>query len=286
MFSATEKVLSFEFFPPKLPEQLSSTYDMITRLSRLNPSFMSVTYGAGGGTRQLTREMVSFINNKLNITAVAHLTCVGHSQREIDEIVEALKQEGISNILALRGDPPQGSLRFEKHPEGFENARQLVTHLKSLGGLNIAVAGYPEVHHEARSPEADILYLKEKVEAGAQVILTQLFFDVNCYLDFLEKTAAIGIKVPIVPGIMPISNVSQIARFTSMCGATIPKELNQKLFELQDNELDVVNYGIEYAVSMCKKLLKNGAPGIHIYTLNKSQQVEPIVNALRAGGVL
>ncbi|MCB0360606.1 MAG: methylenetetrahydrofolate reductase, partial [Bdellovibrionales bacterium] len=250
IFSSGKPVISFEFFPPKDQSLLPQTFQLIEQLRALDPDFMTVTYGAGGGTRMLTTQMVSFIHEQLSMTSVAHLTCVGHTSSEIDSMVGALEQSGIENVLALRGDPPKGSDRFETVPGGFGNARDLTRHLKQHHSLSIGVAGYPETHVDAASPDADIAFLKEKVDAGADVVITQLFFSASMYFSFVERARAGGITVPIVPGVMPIGNVKQIRRFTSMCGASIPPTLSERLREIESDIEAVVRFGIDYAVEL------------------------------------
>jgi methylenetetrahydrofolate reductase (NADPH) len=279
-YSQSSPVLSFEFFPPKSEEFIPKTKALMERLSKLGPDYMTVTYGAGGGTRSFTRDLVSYIQNDLGKTAVAHLTCVSHTVEEVDSVLDELKSSGVQNVLALRGDPPAGADKFIKTEGGFSCARDLCAHIKKRGDFSIAVAGYPEVHQEAESPERDLEYLKEKVDAGAEVIITQLFFSAEMYFSFRDRAQSIGIDVPIIPGIMPIAKVSQVKRFTSMCGASIPKELADQLERIQDNDEAVVKFGTDYAIELARALLDGGAPGLHIYTLNKSQQTTPIVKGL------
>jgi methylenetetrahydrofolate reductase (NADPH) len=281
IFNEGKKVISLEFFPPKKEESLPVTEALMTELALYAPDFMTVTYGAGGGTREYSKRLVSYIRNTLEIPSVAHLTCVGHSRDELMDIVSGLKEEGVEHILALRGDPPMGEDSFTMHPEGFACARDLAQFLRAIGGLSLAVAGYPEVHQDAKSPEDDISYLKSKVDAGAEVIITQLFFEPEVYFSFCEKASAAGIQVPIVPGIMPVQNVSQLERFTGMCGASIPSDLHAELKKIKDDSEAVVEFGTKYAINQIKTLLKGGAPGVHLYTLNKSMQVISILDAIQ-----
>ncbi len=276
IFSKEKKVLSFEFFPPKKAEKLDSTKSLIRLLSEYNPDFMTVTYGAGGGTRDFTKDLVTYIAQELNKTAVSHLTCVGHQLEEIREIVGRLKADGIRNILALRGDAPVGQAESDK-VDSLDCARDLVTFLQEEGGLSLAVAGYPEVHSDAVSQEEDLKYLFSKQEAGATLIITQLFFDSSHYFDFVEKAKNFGITIPIMPGLMPISNVQQVQKFTNMCGATIPADLLSSLKQVETDSVAVGEIGINHTIKQVDELLNGGAPGIHFYTLNKSPQIQDIL---------
>ena len=270
LYSQNDRVYSFEFFPPKDPDHLSRTLGLVERMSHLKPDYMTVTYGAGGSTRGLTQEITHYIVQELQVPSVAHLTCVGLSRAEIDEVLDDFAGAGITNILALRGDPPKGQGVFVPHPDGFSCARDLAAHIQQRGDFSIAVSGYPEGHPEACSSEEELEYLRQKVEAGGEVILTQLFFDSDVFLRFVEKARAAGIHAPIVPGILPISNLAQLDRIASFCGASIPSELRAKLEHYGDDKESLRAYGTEFALNQCRTLLSNGAPGIHFYTLNKS----------------
>jgi methylenetetrahydrofolate reductase (NADPH) len=280
LYTDNRRVLSLEFFPPKQQVNVASALELMRGLSDYHPNYMTVTYHPGGGSRGRTREMVSYIHNRLGLPAVAHLTCVGHSKDEIDTILGELEQEGISMILALRGDPPKDQPDFVPHPDGFNNARDLISYISQRGGFSIAAAGYPETHRDAESPEGEIEYLKQKVAAGAEVVLTQLFFDRRYYFDFCERCEKAGIVVPIVPGVMPIANVSQLKRFTLMCGATIPSEIVGRLEKIQDDAAAVEQFGIDFAIELCSDLLAQGAPGLHLYTLNRPKQISALLEAL------
>lgn len=280
IYQSKRYVYSLEFFPPKKSEELNKTLELVEKMAKLQPDYMTVTYGAAGGTRDLTKKITSHIANELAVPAVAHLTCVGHTQDEIDRLLDEYHQIGIKHILALRGDPPKESNSFRPVEGGFHCARDLASHIQQRGDFSIAVAGYPETHQDATSPEEDLKYLAQKVDAGGEIVLTQLFFDVSVYRAFTERAKSIGITAPIVPGIMPISNVGQVKRFTSLCGATIPDALMRNLEEIAEDKEEVVRFGTEYALQLCHDLLETGAPGIHFYTLNRSKQVAQILQQL------
>jgi methylenetetrahydrofolate reductase (NADPH) len=275
-----QPTISFEFFPPKNEAGFALLYQTIDELKVVKPSYVSVTYGAGGSTRQKTVDLVERIQRELNIRSMAHLTCVGHTASEIGGILDDLWKAGIRNVLALRGDPPAGQSQFVKTEGGFEFANELVGFVKSKQDFCIGVAGYPEGHPQCLNKTRDLENLKRKVDAGGCFVVTQLFFDNADFYRFRDEARAIGINVPIIAGIMPITNVSQIKRFVSMCGAKIPHRLLKKLETVEGNADAVHKTGVEYAAMQCHDLLFNDVEGLHFYTLNKSKATVDIVKTL------
>ena len=277
-----EPVFSFEFFPPKTDKGRDALMRTVAELRPLAPGFVSVTYGAGGSTRDRTIDLVSTIKHDVGLEAMAHLTCVGASRDEIGAVLDRLEAAGIENVIALRGDPPQGETDFVPHPDGLAFATDLVRMIRQQERpLCLAGACYPEMHVDADSAEADLEHLVAKVEAGVEVLITQLFFDNRFYFEFVERARAAGITLPIAAGIMPITNVDQIERFTKMCGATIPDALHDRLEPVRDDADEVVRIGIEHATEQCADLLRRGVPGIHFYTLNRSGSTRTILENLK-----
>ncbi|OGG47882.1 MAG: methylenetetrahydrofolate reductase [NAD(P)H] [Candidatus Handelsmanbacteria bacterium RIFCSPLOWO2_12_FULL_64_10] len=270
-FAAGRRVFSFEFFPPKTEEGVRSLFETVSELAPLDPTFVSVTYGAGGTTRELTIDLATRIKQELRLETMAHLTCVGHGAAEIESILEVLEARGIENVLPLRGDPPRGETQFVKPVDGFAYAQELVRFIRARYGFCLGGACYPEGHLECPNGEEDLDHLREKVDAGVEFLITQLFFDPDHYFDFVERARNRGITLPIVPGVMPVTNVGQIERFTSMCGASIPAPLQARLDVIRNDDEAVVNTGIDWATEQCRRLLEGGAPGIHFYTLNRSR---------------
>ena len=279
-FKSGRPVFSFEFFPPKTDEGMEHLFQTIGELKALAPAFVSVTYGAGGGSRQRTVELVERIKGEHGIEAMAHLTCVGSDRKEIDRTLKQLKAAGIENVLALRGDPPKGEAAFSRPAEGFSYAYELVSYIRKRYDFSLGGACYPEGHIECRDLDKDLGHLKLKVETGVDFVITQLFFDNKHYFNFVRRARALGIRVPILPGIMPITNVGQVKRFTEMCGASIPAPLLAELESAQENPEEVIGLGVRHAITQCRELLSNGAPGIHFYTLNKSPATRAILESL------
>jgi methylenetetrahydrofolate reductase (NADPH) len=274
---------SFEFFPPKTAEGERALWETLDDLRPLEPGFVSVTYGAGGSTRDRTIELVTHIKERTGIEAMAHLTCVGHTQTELEDVLHRLARARVENVLALRGDPPKGQTAFEPVEGGFRFASELVEFARRLDlGLCLGGAAYPEGHVETSSREADLKHLKAKVDAGLDFVITQLFFDNAFYFDFVERARRAGINIPIVPGIMPITNYEQVQRFVRMCGATVPMRLQLELERVKDDPTAIMQLGVAHATVQCLELLQRGVPGIHFYTLNKSPAARMIVSALRA----
>ena len=272
---------SFEFFPPKDNEGFNKLFTTITQLKPCQPTYVSVTFGAGGSTRTKTIDLVGRIKNEIGLESMAHLTCVGSDKEYIAAILDTLQAQGIQNVLALRGDPPQGQEKFEKPENGFAYANELVAFIRANYDFCIGVAGYPEGHIECPDKKADLDHLKRKVDAGADFIVTQLFFDNRYYFDFIDRAQNLGIQIPIIPGIMPILNVKQVQRFTKMCGSTIPALLMERLEAVQDDPETVRQLGIDHAAEQCEHLLQEGAPGIHFYTLNRSNATLKILESLK-----
>jgi methylenetetrahydrofolate reductase (NADPH) len=274
-------IFSFEFFPPKTEEGMSQLFETLKEIKRLEPGYISVTYGAGGATRDRTIEIVKRARRELGLESMAHLTCVGHSKDEIRSILDELKEAGIENVIALRGDPPKGETSFTLHPGGFKHASELTAFIRSSYSFCIAVAGYPEGHIESPDRETDWNYLRQKVMAGADFIITQLFFDNRHFFAFERRMREKEVTVPIIPGIMPITDYHQIVRFTQTCGAKIPEKLTKDLEIIKSDLGAVEQYGIGYATRQCRELIAHGVPGIHFYTLNKSRATREIVENLR-----
>jgi methylenetetrahydrofolate reductase (NADPH) len=280
-----EPVFSFEFFPPKTDDGVRQLFETVDALRPLAPSYVSVTYGAGGSTRQRTLELVKRLKRETEVEAMAHLTCVGASREELAAVLDELAEAGIQNVLALRGDPPRGETSFTPHPEGFRYASELVAFIRARPErwrFCLGAAAYPEGHVETRDLAADLANLKLKVDAGADFLVTQLFFENAHYFRFAERARAAGIAVPIIPGIMPFTNVDQTERFTAMCGAAIPPPLRAAMEVRRADPDSARDLGVAYATLQCAELLRRGAPGIHFYTLNRSTSTRAIVAALRA----
>jgi methylenetetrahydrofolate reductase (NADPH) len=273
--------ISVEFFPPKSPKGDADLFREIDILKTLKPAFCSVTYGAGGSTRDKTVELVTRIRRDVGLEVMCHLTVVNQSKDEVRAVLETLKATGIENIIALRGDPPGGVEEWVPHPDGFLYSRQLVEEAATHGGwVSVAVAGFPEVHPRAESREADLRYLKEKVDAGADAVITQLFFDNDDYYRYVEDVRRLGVTVPIVPGVLPIQSTAQTRRFTAMCGSKIAPRLEKLLVKVEGDDQAALALGIEYATEQCEGLLRFGVPGIHFYSLNKSRSVTAILKNL------
>jgi methylenetetrahydrofolate reductase (NADPH) len=278
---ARRPVVSFEFFPTRTDEGERALFEStIPALAALQPDFCSVTYGAGGGTREKTLGIVDRIQREYGLTAMAHLTCVNATVAETTAVLEQMRRLGIRNVLALRGDPPSGAGGFVKADGGFEYSYQLVRHIRGFGDSSIGVAGFPEGHiHCREGTQADWLRLKAKLDEGADFVITQLFFDNRHYLEMRDFLSARGVTAPIVPGILPILSASQIKRFTTLCGAGLPPALLTEL-DARGNDAEVAQFGIEYATRQCEDLLREGAPGLHFYTLNKSMSTTTVVQNL------
>jgi methylenetetrahydrofolate reductase (NADPH) len=280
--AAKQPVISFEFFPPKTDEGDRNLLErQIPALLATKPDYCSVTYGAGGTTRDKTLMIVDRIQREHGLTALAHLTCVNHTRAEVGTLLEKISALGGKNILALRGDPPGGG-EFTATPGGFEFSSQLVEFIRDRGEFSVGVAGFPEGHVANRNGKpADWQHLKEKVDAGADFVLTQLFFDNADYFEFRDYlTCKLGVKVPIVPGIISIVNATQITKFTQLCGAKIPPALRVQLDAIGNDEAAAAEFGIEYATRQCEALLREGAPGLHFYTLNKARSTVQVLKNL------
>jgi methylenetetrahydrofolate reductase (NADPH) len=274
---------SFEFFPPRTEEGERNLADALTALSALDPTFVSVTYGAGGSPAEKlkTIDIVSRMKEDHGFDAMAHFTCVGATVDELRETLDIMRDRGVENVLALRGDPPRGEEEWTATEGGLQYSRELIELIRDNYDFAIGAACFPEVHIHASDPESDLRYCKEKVDAGARFLITQLFYDNAYFYDFVARARGIGIEVPIIPGIMPITDGRQIQRITSMCGSEIPDRLRRELELRADEPQAATDFGVAYATLQCADLLANGAPGIHFYTLNRSPATRAILSALR-----
>jgi methylenetetrahydrofolate reductase (NADPH) len=274
-------VFSFEFFPPKTDEGQANLEATLEALSQDEPDYVSVTYGALGSTRDRTIDIVKSIKQNLGIEAMAHFTCVGATTEELRGTLDEIEAAGVENVLALRGDPPQGQEEWVKTEGGLEYSTELATLLRESYDFAIGAAAFPEVHPEAESPESDLRFLKEKQDAGVQFLITQLFFENDYYFDFVARAREAGITVPIIPGVMPVTNYRQIKRITDLCGSEIPEAFERELEAREDDADALADLGVAYATLQCSELLAKGAPGIHFYTLNRSPATRAILAALR-----
>jgi methylenetetrahydrofolate reductase (NADPH) len=264
-------VFSFEFFPPKTEAGYRALYRTISDLKKLNPGYVSVTCGAAGSTRRKTAELVVRIQNEIGLTAMAHITCTGQTREELEETLDYLERSGVENVLALRGDPPRDQPDFVPVPGGFRYANELTAFIRSRWNFSIGGACYPETHHQAPSPEVDLENLLRKVQAGAEFLITQLFFRNQHYFDFVRRAHAIGIEAPITPGIMPVVSAANLRRIGALSpGSEVPEALARALDDAGDDAERSLEVGVRWATAQCRELLEGGAPGIHFYTLNQS----------------
>ena len=273
--------VSFEFFPPKDDAGFTTLFETIEALKPLDPSYVSVTYGAGGSTRRKTVDLVKRIKHKIGMESMAHLTCVGADREEIGSVLDDLATGGVENVLPLRGDAPRGESEFVPTPGGFRYASELVAFIRERHSFCLGAACYPEKHPEAPNASSDLDNLKRKVDAGVDFLITQLFFNNDDYIRFRERAVSAGIRVPILAGIMPILNVKQVKRFTQMCGARLPDELRQKIEAVEDDPEAVRQIGVYHATRQCEDLLQAGVPGIHFYTLNRSTATRAIYQSIK-----
>jgi methylenetetrahydrofolate reductase (NADPH) len=289
ILQTTRPTVSFEFFPPKDDAAMANLSETLSHLREMRPSFTSCTYGAGGSTRARTLEVTLRIKEEFGLEAMAHFTCVGQTLKDIDSVLASFAERGIENVLALRGDRPTG---LPEPPQGwftdFKYAVELIRHIRAQFGdtFSIGCAGYPEKHPEAPDAETDLRNLKAKVDAGADFIITQLYFDNPHFFRFVDRARALGIRVPIIAGIMPVTNVAQIKKFTAMCGATVPERMLRDLDPIANDPEAVLRYGVDWSTRQCAEVLEKKADGLHFYTLNKSKATRQIVENLRAQGAL
>jgi methylenetetrahydrofolate reductase (NADPH) len=279
--AADEPVFSFEFFPPKTDDGWENLRVTLQDLQAFEPDFASVTYGAGGSTRERTIEVTKWLKQDLGIEAMAHLSCVGASRDELGTILGRIADAGVENVLALRGDPPRGETEWRPHPEGLRYSTELAALIASRYRFCVGAACFPEVHPEAPDLAHDLRFLRDKLDNGVSFLITQLFFDNELYFRFVEEARAAGIDAPIIPGIMPVSNVGQIKTITGMCGASIPPALLEALEWRAADPDAVLQLGVAYATLQCAELLARGAPGIHFYTLNRSPATRAILSSLK-----
>ena len=280
LYGRKDPVVSFEFFPPKTDGGYRSLYRTIAELKRLDPGFVSVTWGAGGSTRAKTVDLVVQIQRELGIPAMAHMTCVGSPRAELAETLDRIVREGLRNVLALRGDPPKDATEFVPVPGGFAHAQELVAFIRERFELCVGAACYPEKHPDSPSVEDDLAHLVDKVRAGADFLITNLFFDAADYFSFLARARAAGITVPIIPGIMPVVSAANVRRMAQLTGARIPHALEAELARTGDDDDATLEVGIAWAIEQCRALLEGGAPGLHFYTLNRSPAARRVHEAL------
>lgn len=280
IYASRRPVFSFEFFPPKTEKGEEALLETATELKVLNPSFFSMTYGAGGSTRDKTVSLAHAVMERSGVETVCHLTCVGQSKEEIGEIIEQIKAAGMRNVMALRGDPPKGQTDWRPHPQGFHHASELVTEIRRHGDFSIAVAGFPEKHPDSPDRASDLKYLKEKIECGADVVITQFFFENEDFRTFERDLRALGVEIPVVPGIMPILSLEQVTRLCLNCGAKLPGSIVAELEARLGDEKATEDYCVRLAARQMRELLDGGVPGIHVYCLNRAPLARRIFREL------
>ena len=279
-----KRTVSCEFFPPREEDGIPAVFRAIDRVGAYNPDFISVTYGAGGSTRAFTERITMQVKQQTDLEVMAHLTCVAQTRDEVHDVLDRLDQAGVENVIALRGDPPRGQENFVPAEGGFGHATELIDHIRANFDFGLAAACYPEGHTESPDLDSDIHYAREKVDKGADFLITQLFYDNRYFFEFMERAHQAGINVPVIPGVLPILNTAQIRRFTSLCGATIPPDLDAKLDQFAEDDNAVRDLGVEYASRQVEELWENGVPGIHFYVLNRSYSVSRILANLNLPG--